>query len=112
MPLELTHCHIEAVYECLRAFDPFKQLPPAESVEFVVSKHRDRVGDHRHSGIDHRITISCHWIGTLDALMRVTAHEMIHMLQYERGIRRTHGAEFQRLARIICGQTGWNLKEF
>lgn len=114
MTLALTPAHVEAAYECLRAFEPFDrlELPEAESVEFVVSRHRDRAGDHRHTGVDHRITVSSYWIGSIDQLMQTVAHEMIHLVQHERKQRRTHGAEFKRLAEMICDTCGWDRKAF
>jgi hypothetical protein len=112
--LDIQIRHVEAAYSFLCALDPFAGLPmpEADAVEFVVSAHRDRAGDHRHTGVDHRITVSSYWIGSLDQLLQTVAHEMIHLIQHERKQRRTHGAEFQRLALIICDQCGWDHKAF
>lgn len=114
MTLHILPSHVEAVYDCLRAFDPFSSydLPEGGEVEFVVSQHRDRAGDHRHTGVDHRITVSQYWIGSMDQLMQTVAHEMIHLIQHERKQRRTHGAEFRRLAKAICETCGWDEKAF
>jgi hypothetical protein len=120
MGLRLTPELMEGAYEFLRLTPPFKnwQLPHADEVEFVVSRHRFHVGYHR--GIrrlvrSHEIGISEHCVGHTNTLLRTLAHEMIHQHQQRRRSETPnteHNAEFRRLARLVCRHHGWDEKEF
>ena len=118
MTLPLTPHVLVAAYEYLRATAPFRRwaLPPADEVEFCVTRHRDREGDHDVRGAqrDHVLRVSSYWIKTTSELMEVMAHEMIHAKQR---MTRTasndkHNAEFHRLAQRVCQQHGWDKIEF
>lgn len=108
--------HLAAVYDCLRVFPPFKRwkLPPADEVQFSVTRARDRVGSYCALGNGkHRITASSEKVGHTDTLMRLVAHEMIHMHQEIAGTATSaqHGAEFQRLAALVAKYHGFDPKE-
>src|SRR5690349_18038866 len=55
MSLRLTPDIIEGAYEFLRMTPPFRgwRLPPADEVEFVVSRHKRYLGYHR--GLKHKV---------------------------------------------------------
>lgn len=119
MALPLTPQMAAAAYEYLRAAAPFSRwnLPPADEVEFHITHHRDREGDHctRSRTRDHIIRVSAYHIKTTDMLMQLLAHEMIHARQeiLRTGSRRVdHNAEFRRLAVRVCRVHGWALEGF
>lgn len=118
MTLPLTPHVLAAAYEYIRATAPFKswRLPEAEAVEFCVTNHRDREGDHcvYQRTTEHIIRVSSYAITTTPALMIVMAHEMIHERQeIARTARRGgHNAEFHRLAKRVCKVHGWDARLF
>jgi hypothetical protein len=106
LSLPLTPERLRAVYECLRAFPPFSSLPPGDQVKFRVTRHKDRHGDYYVDGV-HHIRVSARFIGTMDSLTRVMAHEMVHL---KTGL--PHGAAFKRMARSVCKRFGWDVLTF
>ncbi len=120
MSLRITPDIIEAAYEFLRTTPPFKgwRLPPADEVEFVVSRHTQFLGYHRgmrrklHS---HEIGISEMCVGHTNTLLRTMAHEMIHQYQQRNRLETPnteHNAHFMQMARRVCRYHGWDEKEF
>ena len=113
--LQITPHQLGAVYDCLRAFPPFRRwkLPPAEEVHFSVTRARDRFGSYCPRGAGHHITASSEKIGHYDTLARLVAHEMIHMkLQIEGHPGwHLHGSVFRRLAASVARYHGFDPKE-
>jgi len=105
-----------AVYDMLRHFRPFKawKLPPGEEVEFRVRKinHYGEVTNYVRT--DELIM----WISdkrhpTLNDLAMTVAHEMCHVRQHFNGQKRLgHGPAFQRMAKTICKELGWDERLF
>jgi hypothetical protein len=120
MGMSLTPDIIEASYEFLRTTPPFRkwQLPHADEVTFVVSRHKNHIGYHRGTRRkvnSHEIGISEACVGHTNTLLRTMAHEMIHQHQQRQRTdtpNAEHNAEFGRLARIVCRYHGWDEKEF
>jgi hypothetical protein len=119
MSLPITPHVLVAAYEYLRTTRPFSgwKLPEADEVEFGVTRHRDRAGDHEVvRRKKHIIRVSAYSVKTTGNLMGVVAHEMIHA--YQDGIARNgsrrveHNKEFYRLAKRVCHYHGWKLEEF
>lgn len=113
MSLPLTPERLAAAYEFLRAFPPFNKwgLPPAAEVRFEVIRTREFHGQHRKRRFQpHHIQISKGLVGYANSLLSVMAHEMIHLHQVHSGIPETHGAEFQRLAKLISRRFGFDPK--
>ena len=114
MTLPLTPHVLVAAYKYLRVTAPFRRwaLPPADEVEFSVTRHRDREGDHEmRRRKEHVIRVSAHKITTTDLLMQVMAHEMLHAYQdgvLRSGGRVAHNAKFHQLARWVCKRHGWD----
>jgi ribosomal protein S16 len=112
---ELTPHHVEAVYDCLRQFPPFKRwkLPAAEEVHFSVTRAKDRVGSYCPLGEGHHITASSEKIGHYDTLARLVAHEMVHMKLQIDGFPNwnLHGAAFTRYAASVARYHGFDPKE-
>lgn len=109
--------HLEAIYECLRALPPFNRwkLPHGEDVLFRTADRRDVQGEYfrRPSG-DHEIMVSLACCGHFDTVVRVVAHEMIHMAQAISGHDSVanHNADFNRKARRVARMYGWDPKAF
>lgn len=120
MSLHLTPAVLAAAYEYLRSTRPFRawKLPHADAVEFSVTRHRDREGDHcvYKRTDDHVIRASENLIRTTDDLMQLMAHEMIHARQHHTKSAPKnygHNAEFKRIAARVCREHGWvNVQKF
>ena len=118
MSLPLTPHVLVAAYEYLRATQPFKgwHLPDAEEVEFGVTRHRDREGDHStyRRTTEHIIRVSAYYVKTTHALLVCLAHEMIHAhMELSKTTQRNgHGPMFKRLARRVCKVHGWEVEKF
>lgn len=99
--------HLEAVYELLRMFPPFKgwKLPPADEVEFHVVRMKGQdQADCRWNGNRHVLRIAANKHATLASLIATMAHEMTHIhldMAYPRD-RAHHGFRFQKHANLVC----------
>ena len=100
-----TLAQVEAAYELLRTLPPFRgwHLPPGDDVEFHLTRHRDRVADHRFENGTHKIRISLCYDASVDDLLRVLAHEACHMRQAIVAPRDSslHGRRFERHAAAV-----------
>jgi len=106
---------IELVYETLRATSPFKSwgLPDAESVEFQMTRHRDRRGHCAHNGSEAVIAIVAAENETLMALFETLAHEMCHQQQDRTHPRSAeHGVVFKRLSAKVRKHHPWLAEDF
>lgn len=114
MSLHLTPAMLAGAYELLRTTPPIKRwkLPPAEGVEMRVTTTDDYYGLFEGDESRRRISISTKLIGSLDQLIRVMAHEMIHFAQFEVGFPVAHGEVFWRVAKQICKHHSWDVKSF
>lgn len=118
MSLPLTPHILAAAYEYLRTTQPFSgwKLPPADEVEFGVTRHRDREGDHStyRRTTEHIIRVSAYYVKTTQALLICLAHEMIHahMELSKTTQRNDHGTTFKCLARRVCRVHGWEVEKF
>lgn len=114
--LHLYPSELEAVYECIRSFRPFKswRLPHADEVIFKIADRTDCEGEMVPEVGAPRILISSLHVGHYDTLHRVMAHEMVHLAQLlsKEPDWHTHGAGFQRRAKVVCRYLGWDPKEF
>lgn len=115
MSLRLTPERIAILYECLRQLPPFSgwKLPPSHLVEFRTPKRRDLLGEYTESD-PPRIMVSSALNGTLDHILEVLAHEMVHMAQHQSGFsnRADHNQDFLRRAKAVCRSFGWDWKRF
>lgn len=118
MSLPLTPHVLAAAYEYLRATQPFSgwKLPHADEVEFGVTRHRDREGDHStyRRTTEHIIRVSTYYVKTTQTLLVCLAHEMIHEYMERSKItqRNDHGTRFKRLATRVCSVHGWDVEKF
>jgi len=113
MSLTITPELLAAAYEYLRVSKPFCRwkLPHADEIQFHVIRAKDKHGDYS-KNIDHIIRVSESTIGHTDGLMKVLAHEIIHLHQCELGDSANHNPEFTKCAKSICKEHGWSLKDF
>ncbi len=108
MTLPITPELLEATYDFLRQTPPFKswRLPPGDEVKFGVMRKVDTRGDHEHRNGQHMIRVSSANTGCTDALLRVMAHEMVHVgCPRERAM---HGVAFLKRARAVCRYHGFD----
>lgn len=110
---------VVAAYAFLRETSPFNKwkLPPADEVEFHVTRHRDREADHTIycDTQDHIIRVSAYYVKTTLQLMVAVAHEMVHMRQVRTGTesrRCMHNAHFKRTAKRVCQVHGFDFSTF
>lgn len=107
MSLHITPAMMEASYELLRTTPPFRgwKLPPGEEVAFKVIHCNDRCGDYeRLSDGTHCIRANAKWIGSIWGLLRLLAHEMIHLRQQIAcpNDQSHHGTAFLTAAKTVC----------
>jgi hypothetical protein len=118
--LRITPETLTAAYEFLRALPPFAgmKLPPADEVEFRITRRTDEFGRYQWMGKRHRISISEKSSGNADTLLKSMAHEMNHLsleqdgLESYRGGENTHNKHFKARAARICKVYGWDAKAF
>ena len=104
--MHLEPAHLEAAYELIKTTPPFKgwKLPPADEVEFAISRNGNHAADAQWMGTHWRIRVNGKWTGNLSTLLRYMMHEMVHVAH---GIQcpsdsAHHGQEFKRLGRLVC----------
>ena len=106
---------LRAAYTYLQTTSPFRRwkLPPADEVEFHVTRNKDKAGECESSG-GHEpvIRISSRLIGRTLSLMETVAHEMVHLHLDRNGVRSHHGAAFRRCAAQVCRRHGFDPKLF
>lgn len=106
--MHLTPDIVAGMYDLLRLTPPFCKwrLPPSDDVAFGIMAASDRAGDYHWCATKqvHTIRANGAWCGHLPALVRIIAHEMVHMhlqIAYPRD-RAHHGRRFLRCAAQVC----------
>ena len=115
--MHLTPNILAAAYEYIRSVAPASdwKLPPAEQVEFRVSRDKNALGTHTTYKWtkEHIITISSSKISHSDTLLQVLAHEMVHAAMAEAGNEPvSHNRAFWERAVPLCANMGWDPKAF
>jgi hypothetical protein len=112
--MQLTPSKLAAVYDCLRAFPPFRgwKLPESDEVAFGISLSPDTYGTYDLCRGQPRIEISVLMVSDFQSLVETMAHEMIHLHQCRAGRAVDHDAEWQRLATRVCREFGWKREGF
>ena len=107
--------HLEGAYEFLRSLEPIRgwKLPHADETGFKIIRSKEYRGFHQPhtNGIDHTIEVSSYTIRHVDSLLKVMAHEMLHIKQRlhgeeVRGVE--HNKAFWKWADKICLKFGWD----
>jgi hypothetical protein len=114
---DVTPDQLFAAYEFMRIMPPFSsyKIPPANEVEFhIVNDHRLHGWHKKNENGLHVFAISRNSIGHTASLMLYVAHEMIHLVQAERGTntRAAHNAEFRKIAEKVCDMHGFDFRVF
>ena len=120
MSLPLTPDTMAAAYDLLKTTPPFvnKKLPDSDDVVFKVSRMLGETGHYQRDGLDHIISASERAIGTMDSLLQLIGHEMIHMWLEITGKEskspspNVHNTAFRRYAAQFCKAHGYDLKAF
>lgn len=116
MALPLTEEMLCAAYDFLCTTPPFKRwnLPDGEDIKFNISRSLRNFGHYEHVGPDHVISLSANGVGHTTTLMRIMAHEMIHLHEELTGMARPaqHTRMFWKLAARVCHFHGFDLKSF
>jgi len=108
---------LAAAYDMLRLCNPFCDwcLPHSDEIEFSVAPYRARSGWYlQKPNGDHHIAISDKHVGSLNTLIMVMAHEMIHLYQFinKTNTKHFHNANFRELAHEVCLIHSWDYKLF
>jgi hypothetical protein len=105
---------LEAAYNYLKATPPVIswKLPDPDDIEFHVARTKTWYGwcDPSEEG-GYIIKISEKLVSTTPTLIRVMAHEMIHVKQYITKIKRHHNDQFRRDWAKIARYHGFDPKE-
>lgn len=118
--LRITPDTLEAAYTFLRGLPPFSgmKLPEADDVEFAISRRDHEFGRYHWTGERHRITLSEKNIGSTFQLLKIMAHEMVHLSLEQDGLEsytgglNTHNKHFRARAARICKVHCWDAKAF
>ena len=114
--MKLTPEILAAAYDYNKTWEPFNKwnFPDAEEVEFRVIKSTTVHGWYAMRDGKHIIAISARTVGFPTTLIRVMAHEMIHLHQQEAGMANAaqHNRAFQKLAERVAKIHGYDPKEF
>ncbi len=103
-------------YDFLCVCRPFKgwKLPDSESVEFRVIRNLGYYGYFQFNKVPI-IGVNDEGVGHTESLLKIVAHEMIHMHQYFSRLEtkgEVHNDNFQKLADRVCRLHGWDSKMF
>ena len=118
MAFHLTPQVLRQAYDLLSATEPFVRwnLPDAEDVKFTVAKDRTCFGWHdKKAKGPHRIAVSSARVGTLFVLLATMAHEMVHVHEFQIGLRGAaeNTVSFKKFAAEVCkAHTCFDLKSF
>ena len=112
MALHLTPDMLEKAYELLRTTAPFRgwRLPGGDAIEFKVAAFGTHLAHYQWTGTGHSISVSAKASAHLDTLMRLMAHEMIHLYQRIKKVenKNQHNADFRRRAKAVCRVHGFD----
>jgi predicted SprT family Zn-dependent metalloprotease len=80
----------------------------------VFQVSRDETTDGKFIAADRKIIISQKAHHRLESMLRTMAHEMVHLYIWRKGSkdRAEHGAEFKKLARLVCKHHGFEEATF
>lgn len=120
MTLPLSAETLAASYDYLRTTPPFASwlLPESEDVVFKVSRRPTEAGRYYIDGKRHTIEASARGIAYTGSLMRLMAHEMVHLYlqkmgwESKTGSEETHNAAFRKFAARVCKIHGFDPKAF
>ena len=124
MALPLNPDRLRLAYELLAECPPFDEwnLPHGEDVHFRVSRSRKDYGHHQVTMTDdwrrvHHVVLSSWNVTSLETLMRVMAHEMVHVHEQANNVCSPHESTlhteaFCLFADQVCKSLGFNRDVF
>lgn len=120
MTLPLSPEMLACAYDYLRSTPPFDKwnLPDSEDVAFSVVHSPRQFGWYQWDGKRHTISASAKAIGHTSTLMRLMAHEIIHLhleangMENRKGDCGIHNAAFRKFAAQVCKFHGFDPKAF
>lgn len=116
MSLVLRPEHLQATYDYLLAFKPFSRwnMPPGEAVAFEVTRDSMTAGFYLCIGGCHHVGVSTRCAGAHITVLKIVAHEMVHLAQEIEGraTKSMHNADFRRRAQTVCREWGWDAQDF
>jgi hypothetical protein len=120
MTLPLTKEMLAAAYDFLCTTPPFSKwnLPDGEDVVFKITRSRSEFAHYRFVDGRHTISVSSAAVGHPATLIRIMAHEAIHLhlemtgMESKGGDSNTHNMAFRKLASHVCRIHGFDPKEF
>ena len=95
---------------------PFNRwaMPPIEEIVFDTKACKDAFGDYEFYHNKHYIRVSAKSFSQLLPLIRIVAHEMVHLkvsIKYPHD-KSQHGANWKRLAKQVCNHHGFDYLHF
>ena len=115
MTISLSPDMLRAAYDFLNETSPFNKwnLPDGEEIEFRVVRSRDKYAYHDLDGGKQTIAFSSLTVGHTATLIRVMAHEMVHVHERRQSPSATgHSRAFVRWSAQVCKCHGFDPKEF
>lgn len=112
--MKLTALDLVCAYNYLNSHPPFTKwnLPSHDRIRFVVKRSLMQMGEY---DVDpHTIIVSSKTNENLQQVLETVAHEMVHMACEIKDYYKhpDHDYHFQRLAKQVCRQFGWPIKDF
>lgn len=115
MTLPLTTETLRAAYDFLNETPPFNKwnLPDGEEIEFRVVRDRKRYAWHDLTNGKNIIAVSSLNVGHTVSLVRVMAHEMVHVHERRSSCNATgHSRAFTRWGAMVSKYHGFDPKDF
>ena len=111
--MKVTARQVRAAYEFLSKLPPFSGwgMPDSAQMGFAVLRTKRWQGDYE-CRRRPRIRVSSGRVCYADRLLVVVAHEMVHLRTNMLRKRVTHSPLFQKLARQVCAELGFDPHEF
>ncbi len=108
--MKFTADDLRAAYRFLKrvAFNNDRRLPAADQVLFVAKALKAH-GYHGTDGSRHCIWVDTSGTKSLDMMLRILAHEMLHVALGHDKVpsKYAHGCDFKEAARAIEAEMGW-----
>ena len=110
--MKLTPSIIRNLYTAIYCMKPFHRwpMPLPEQIKFVIDQD-EAMGSYLYDDgedYEHVITISEKKCGHLSTVIRVLAHECVHMSRWKTQKWSHHDAEFRRRTKVISDELGFD----
>jgi len=111
--MKLTPAILKNLYSAIYCMKPFNRwnMPLPEQINFVPNADKDAMGTYIYEDgeeFEHTITVSTEMCGHLSTVIRVLAHECIHMSRWANDRWSSHDKEFKRRAKVVSEELGFD----